>query len=261
MAAQTNFEIWSGDNKALSIAVKNDAGVAVPLTDASDLSFVVKESQESAVVLFDKTLGSGIEVTDSPGGVFEVAIDPTDTEDLDGVYYWESVVTDVQDGIYTAAFGYMAVHGKSQKRGSYCSLAEALALMADVTVSERTVPNLATAQIIVDTIARDIDGVLMGRGVELPVTDPQLLAFLKTMNQYGSCAAIIKSKKPVNTGMAGDGGAFSYYENKYQAGLAQLANPSFTVVTVLQNTKTMFSHGFETTLTCDEPFWTRRTRF
>jgi len=268
MAYQTNWEMFAGDARVLGITLTNDSGQAIPLGEITAITFCIKTSQTATTQLVAKSLGNGIAMTNQEAGEYEVTLDAVDTEDLGGAYYWESVVTDIVNGAYTAAYGFAVVQGKVVDRGAYCSLEEALALIADVQITKNTTPNIATARIIVETIARDIDGVLMGRGYTLPVTNTQALAFLKTTNQYGACAAIIKSKKPVDTGMGSDRGAFGYYQSVYQRNLTQLSDPKFLLFGDNSNSSsTGFSAGWTTTEFSEEhddtntPFWTRNMQY
>jgi hypothetical protein len=254
--------MWSGDDEVLTISVLDDAGVAVTLDGVTELLFVVKESQSSASESIRKTLGHGVVITDSDNGEYEVTISTPDTESLNGAYFWNAVVTDDVNGDYTGGFGYLIIKGKAASRGSYCELEEAMALIADVQITVNTTPSLAVAKIIVETIARDIDGVLMGRGYEFPITSTKALNFLKTTNQYGACAAIIKSKKPIDTGMGSDRGAFGYYDAVYRRNLVMLASPEFNLTSDSSATEdTGFSAGWSSLDETNVPFWTRGTEY
>jgi hypothetical protein len=268
VAVQTNWEMFSGDDEILTASVLDDSGGALSLATATEILFVVRESPSSTDEVFSKKIGSGVEITDEAGGEYEITIDAADTEGLDGVYSWTTVISIPATGDFTAAFGYLAIKGKAIIRGAYCELEEALALIADVQITVNTTPSLATAAIIVETIARDIDGVLMGRGYALPVESTQALNFLRTTNQYGACAAIIKSKKPIDTGMGGDRGAFGYYDAAYKRNLTMIASPTFSLFGSGSETdETGFQAGWSETVTDPDantdniPFWTRHTEF
>jgi hypothetical protein len=64
-----------------------------------------------------KTTASGISITNATGGVFVVTIDKEDTEDLEGVYAHEAVITDSAGDISTVTTlenDYGRVHIRNQ---------------------------------------------------------------------------------------------------------------------------------------------------
>jgi hypothetical protein len=278
VASQTNIEMFSGDTRILEFTVRDESGSVVDLEDF-ELYWVMKDSQGSTTALIEKDnleLGDGgIECAVPASGVFTVTLSPEDTADLAGVYYFESDIIEpgdpeadppTEERRSTVAFGYVAVNGAVLPGPTYCTFEEAHAMMADVPITENTIPSIATAHILVATAAREINGVLMGRGIELPVTDAGALDFLKTVNQYGACALIIKSKKPADSGASGDAGAFGYYFNRYRELLVQLSAPEFNLLGTDTDVPTVFSSGFSNSTLLEDgslylPFWTRETEF
>lgn len=58
-----------------------------------DATYVIADSVTAPSNLVTKTLGNGIEIIDSPGGVIEITLEEIDTEELGGDYYHECEVT------------------------------------------------------------------------------------------------------------------------------------------------------------------------
>jgi hypothetical protein len=78
---QTNIKVLKGDSIVLKLTIKRGT-VAVNLTGAS-LWFTAKTGVAQADPgVFQKTIGSGIVVTDAAGGLAQVTIAPADTSGL-----------------------------------------------------------------------------------------------------------------------------------------------------------------------------------
>ena len=106
-----NFEIYAGESKVITVSVK-EAGIAVNLTGATDIRWVVKRNEDDATALITKTLASGITTLDQilHAGEFTITLDPEDTEDLGGAsYYHEAEVTDSAGDPSTVTRGILTI--------------------------------------------------------------------------------------------------------------------------------------------------------
>lgn len=87
--------MFAGDAKVLVITVRDAAGAAVNITGATITWEAARSTEDAAVIT--KTTSDGIEITDATHGVFEVTLDPADTDDLFGLYYHEAELTQTGD--------------------------------------------------------------------------------------------------------------------------------------------------------------------
>ncbi len=111
VAKDQDFEMCAGDDKYLEFTVLTEAGTVVNLTDC-DVEWYLKESADSATALVTKTseVGGDIAITDPTGGIFQVALDPEDTEDLvPDKYFHGARITDTSSEIYTVAIGHATI--------------------------------------------------------------------------------------------------------------------------------------------------------
>ena len=89
---ETNFSMVSGDSKDIVVSVLDERDQVVPITGAS-ATFILSMTEFTAA-LVTKTVGSGIVITDGPGGVLTVSLLPADTEPLIGQHYFEIELID-----------------------------------------------------------------------------------------------------------------------------------------------------------------------
>lgn len=98
----------SGDDRTLSITVKDEDGAAFDLTGVSAIkwqAFAYDDTVISGSNSISKTLGGGITVTSAAGGIFEITLDPADTSSLDGKFHHECQVTDSAGNVITVFTG------------------------------------------------------------------------------------------------------------------------------------------------------------
>lgn len=88
----SDFSIFAGDTKLLTVTVTDEAGEAVDITTAS-IKWQAARSVEDEAVIEKTSPSGGIEITDGSGGEFVVTLDAADTGDLSGLYYHEAEVT------------------------------------------------------------------------------------------------------------------------------------------------------------------------
>jgi hypothetical protein len=84
MAQQQNFEMSIGESAFLTVSASTKSlGVITPIDLTGKLLFFkVTKIGPNGDDVFEKTIGSGITVTDADSGVFDVTIDPADTEEF-----------------------------------------------------------------------------------------------------------------------------------------------------------------------------------
>ena len=103
----TDFRMYQGDSKTLSITVKDKDGDVVVITGATIKWQASRSYGKTADI--SKTTSSGISITDGPNGVFEVTLDASDTESLEGEYYHEAEITFSDSTISTVLAGRMNI--------------------------------------------------------------------------------------------------------------------------------------------------------
>jgi len=93
----SDLAITRGDDRIFDLHVATASGTAADL-DGVSLWFTVKEDvyDPDSHAVFQKTIGSGINVIDEPGGYVEIVIDRTDTVNLRARYLGVPLVWDVQ---------------------------------------------------------------------------------------------------------------------------------------------------------------------
>lgn len=107
---------------------------------------------------------------------------------------------------------------------SYATSAQVLGAMGKFTLGASTTPTLTQANTLIDDVSKEIDAILVGLGVAVPVTAPAaFLAYLATVNEYGATAAILKAMFPGAAG-PGENPAFAFWEKRYQGALTDLRN-------------------------------------
>ena len=100
----------SGDSRIIECAVKDEAGAAFDLTNATAIRWQLFASDGSAgfsgVAVLQKSLGSGVSsVSPATDGKFRVQLDPADTASLAGAYYHEAEVTMTGGAVHTVLTG------------------------------------------------------------------------------------------------------------------------------------------------------------
>ena len=102
-----NFSMFAGDTKVLVVSVVDVTGQPVDITGTL-IRWQLAKSVRDAAALIEKSVDDGIEITDLPGGLFTVTLNPADTLQLTGTYYYEG---EIDDGgvISTVVSGYMQI--------------------------------------------------------------------------------------------------------------------------------------------------------
>jgi hypothetical protein len=102
--ANQNLEMYAGDTNNISVSITDHDGAPLNLTGAA--------IEYKAGASLTKTVGVGITITDAPGGICRIEIDPIDTAALSGYYYHQLVVTNVGGDISTVLTGILTIHKK-----------------------------------------------------------------------------------------------------------------------------------------------------
>lgn len=112
MTQKTDFTIYQGDSKVLSVTVADEDGVAVPvdgMTIRWQASPVITGGFETTATLSKDNGALGGITTVTEEGVFEVELEPADTEELSGLYYHEAELTDGAGNVSTVLTGRMTI--------------------------------------------------------------------------------------------------------------------------------------------------------
>lgn len=104
----TDFTLYAGDDKLLTVTVTDGEGEPVDLTGAQKIRWQLGKGPGKTPIV-EKALGQGIEVTDGPGGIFTVTLDSADTEALKGSYYHEAEVIDEDGNVSTVLTGTVTI--------------------------------------------------------------------------------------------------------------------------------------------------------
>jgi len=85
---------------------------------------------------------------------------------------------------------------------TYCTITDVQALNPKRTYNVSSTPTNTQVEAIIDQVAAEIDTVLMGRSISVPVTSPsQFVAFLKGLNAHGAAAMAEMGMFPEALGM------------------------------------------------------------
>ena len=87
------FTMTAGDSKVLEVTVVDGDGRPVDIT-GNDIRWQLARFATDDTPLISKSVGDGIAITDGPSGRFDVTLDPEDTAELSGSYYYEAEVDD-----------------------------------------------------------------------------------------------------------------------------------------------------------------------
>ncbi len=102
-----NIDIYKGDTKIVVVDVLDSSSIPVDITNCI-INYVVYRMTPGTVVL-NKTTSSGIAMTIPANGIFEISLDPIDTENLLGYYLHECELTDIAGNISTIFTGKFTV--------------------------------------------------------------------------------------------------------------------------------------------------------
>lgn len=86
---------------------------------------------------------------------------------------------------------------------AYCTITDIRALNPKRTYSVSSTPTQAQVEALINQVAAEIDTIVSGRGLPVPVTDPsQFVAHLKQVNAYGAAALAEMGMFPESMGIA-----------------------------------------------------------
>lgn len=112
-----DIEMWSGDDlyQPFTITDGADTPAAIDLTGAT-ITFSASRLKTASPITFSgtaaitKTVGDGITVTDAAAGEIQLTLDPADTADLKGAYYYEIEVTLGSGQVHTTTTGTLTIN-------------------------------------------------------------------------------------------------------------------------------------------------------
>jgi hypothetical protein len=107
-ATGQNFTMYQGDDRVLAVTVLDDSDNVVNITN-TDIAWVMYKQTDETVVL-QKTTSSGIQLTTPVSGIFEISLNPVDTENLKGHYLHEAELRDVEGRITTIMTGHVEIY-------------------------------------------------------------------------------------------------------------------------------------------------------
>jgi len=100
------FRYKAGDDILLEFVVADQDGAPVDITGTALRFAIAPMCSESPIITTEESPASAIAtLIDGPTGVYQVAVDGDATQDLVGVYRFESEVEDAQGGRSTIADG------------------------------------------------------------------------------------------------------------------------------------------------------------
>lgn len=102
-----DHEMVQGDTVALDFTIRDAAGAVVDMTGAT-IRWQMARSVRATPML-EKAIGSGITVTSEVGGTFTVMLDPVETADLAGIFYFEVEVIDGSGNVSTPRRGWIKI--------------------------------------------------------------------------------------------------------------------------------------------------------
>lgn len=100
----SDFSMYSGDSRVLTISIRDEAGVAVDVSTATAIVYGIFRADGTLVV--SKALGAGVTVVTS---TVTVTLLPADTAALAGTYGHELQVTMPDGSVSTALHGEMTI--------------------------------------------------------------------------------------------------------------------------------------------------------
>jgi hypothetical protein len=103
MIMALDHTMTQGDTLALDFDSVDEAGDVVSLIGATIRWQLSKASRKTALI--SKEIGAGITVTDAAGGLYTVLLEPVDTLDLQGTFYYEVEVVDADGRVSTVRRG------------------------------------------------------------------------------------------------------------------------------------------------------------
>lgn len=102
-----DHEMTQGDSLALDFGIVDADGDPIDLTGATIRWWMARSVY--ATPILQKSVGSGIAVISLPAGTFTVTLDPQDTADLVGAFYFELEIMDGSGNVSTARTGRISI--------------------------------------------------------------------------------------------------------------------------------------------------------
>ncbi len=122
MASNNRIEVLRGDTCRFQVTITDDTNFPVVLTSAT-IYFTVRRrysnGADDADAVFQKSVGSGITITNAAGGIIDLVISAADTINLPAsVLLYDLQVTTQAGDVCTAALGQFAIAADVTRRGA-----------------------------------------------------------------------------------------------------------------------------------------------
>lgn len=107
-----NLKMYRGDTAQFRVTALDIDGNPLDITGASAWFTAKRTTQDGDVdAVFQKTVGTGITITDAPNGVMLVQLAEADTNTLTKkeILEYDLQIKDTSDGVYTVARGALTV--------------------------------------------------------------------------------------------------------------------------------------------------------
>jgi hypothetical protein len=107
---------------------------------------------------------------------------------------------------------------------AYAAVSDVQALMAKFTIDANSKPTTTQVTSMINDISGEIDAVLAGRGLTVPVTTPTYFVDALTMlNTYGAAVLVAQAMLPDRAGAAEASSAiYTVWDQRYRTGMAAL---------------------------------------
>mgnify|MGYP000435024928 CR=1 FL=1 len=111
----TSIEMFAGDTKKITVTVKNNSGTIVNLNGLENAKLQAIEvptgrAKKNTLPKIIKEMGDGsVNVSNAANGEIVFTINPDDTRNLVGNYYYEIEITDSYSNVLTVATGTLVI--------------------------------------------------------------------------------------------------------------------------------------------------------
>jgi hypothetical protein len=99
-ATKQNFSMYSGESKVVIVSVTKENNAFLDLTGSK-----IKWSFNNVL----KTDTNGIALSNPTNGEFTIYLNPADTQNLEGIYYHQAIITDAQGNVSPVMTGNITI--------------------------------------------------------------------------------------------------------------------------------------------------------
>lgn len=106
-----DFELWQGENKLVYFTITGDSSAVKDLTGSTAFAWKALRHVGSTSAAITKSLSTGgITVTGATSGIFCVTLSSSDTESINGRFYHEARITDIEGKNEVVATGILIIN-------------------------------------------------------------------------------------------------------------------------------------------------------